>query len=64
MATVVRVETWTCPNHSRCGAWAYLKYYDCGCMRVEWQDRGTYDPKRCAPNPRDINGPNYPRCGA
>ena len=48
MPSLVDTETWDCPNHAHCGAWAYIKTYDCGCVRVEWQDRGSYDPDRCA----------------
>ena len=44
MPNLVDTDTWECPNHHHCGAWAYIKTYDCGCVRVEWQDRGTYDP--------------------
>jgi hypothetical protein len=44
------------------GAWAYIETYDCGCVRVVWQSRGRYDPSRCAHNPKERNGPNYPRC--
>lgn len=64
MPRLSRTETWKCPNHSRCGAWAYIKTYECGCVRVEWQDRGKYDPARCAPNPQNRYGPNYPNCEA
>lgn len=63
MPTLIDKDTWQCPNHSRCGAWAYIKTYDCGCVRVEWQDRGTYDPNRCARNPQDEYGPRHPNCG-
>lgn len=55
-------DTWECPNHHHCGAWAYLITYNCGCVRVKWQDRGHYDPKRCAHNPEEEYGPCYPKC--
>ena len=54
---------WKCPNHHHCGAWAYLVTLGCGCVRVKWQSRGHYDPARCAHNPKDTYGPDYPRCG-
>jgi hypothetical protein len=63
MSNLVRTEKWQCPNHAHCGARASIKTYDCGCVRVEWQDRGTYDPQRCAPNPKPVYGPRYPKCG-
>jgi hypothetical protein len=62
MPSLEDTETWDCPNHAHCGAWAYIKTYDCGCVRVDWQDRGTYDPDRCAHNPEERFGPNYPNC--
>lgn len=62
MGNVIDRKTWDCPNHAHCGAWAYIETYGCGCVRVMWQDRGRYDPSRCAHNPPSRNGPNYPRC--
>lgn len=62
MPKVIETDKWECPNHHRCGAVAYIDRYACGCVRVRWQQRGRYDHQRCAPNPRDVNSPNYPRC--
>ncbi len=63
MPYVVSTETWECPNHHHCGAWAVIRTYNCGCTRVEWRDRGRYDPSRCAHNPKPSYGPDYPGCG-
>jgi hypothetical protein len=62
MPRLIDTERWDCPNHAHCGARAYIKTYDCGCVKVEWQNRGTYDPSRCAPNPEGRRGPRYPHC--
>lgn len=62
MPTLIHKERWDCPNHAHCGAWATIKTYDCGCVRVYWGDRGTYDPNRCAPNPENEYGARYPGC--
>jgi len=62
MPRLIDTETWDCPNHAHCGARAHIKTYDCGCIRVEWESRGTYDPSRCAHNPKERYGPKYPHC--
>jgi hypothetical protein len=62
MKRLLSSETWQCPNHAHCGAHARVNTYACGCVRVDWQYRGTYDPKRCAHNPREEWGPRYPDC--
>jgi hypothetical protein len=62
MPNLIDTATWECPNHAHCGAWAKIKTYDCGCVRVYWEDRGRYDPNRCAHNPEARYGPNYPHC--
>ncbi len=62
MPSLIHTEKWYCPNHHHCGAVALIKTYACGCRRVEWIDRGRYDPDRCAPNPKDEYGPNHPNC--